>query len=90
MLRGLEFTQANPPEAAWNDLVELAAHIANAPKAWITIVAKETVHPIACWGCKIEVMPRGKSPCAQTIMADAPPDSRRKTSRDFMRVFRSA
>ena len=72
LLRGLEFTQANPPEAAWNDLVELAAHIANAPKAWITIVAKETVHPIACWGCKIEMMPRGKSPCAQTIMADAP------------------
>ncbi|MFP6903447.1 MAG: PAS domain S-box protein [Verrucomicrobiia bacterium] len=72
LLRGLEFTQTNQPESAWNDLVELAAHIANAPKAWIAMVAKETVRPVACWGCEIEEMPRAESPCAQTIMAEAP------------------
>ncbi len=72
LLRGLEFTQTNQPETAWDDLVELAAHIANTPKAWIAMVAKETVQPIACWGCEIEETPRAESPCAQAIMAEAP------------------
>ena len=72
LLRGLKFAQTGQSDPIWDELVELAAHTAETPMAWIALVEKESVRHVFCKGINLGESPRSASPCAQTIMSEAP------------------
>ncbi len=57
-----------PPEAEYDDLTALAAHVCEAPMAMITLVDEDRQWFKSCVGCPITETPRDIAFCAHTIL----------------------